>query len=110
MYDTYTKLFNSLVTPILDYSSPVWGNKCTTQLINVQKHAMKYFLGCSKTMPFGAMTGEMGWDYRLNLNNMLKYFLKLENDECNVNLSLIYKWCKSLASNIRKRKIGTGHA
>ncbi len=59
----------------LDYGSPVWGNKCPTQLINVQKHAMRYFLGCSKTMPLAATTGEMGWvplHYRLNLN-MLKY-------------------------------------
>ncbi len=44
MYDTYTKLFTEF--PGYDYGSPVWGNKCPTQLINVQKHAMRYFLGC----------------------------------------------------------------
>ena len=93
MYNTYTQLFNSLVLPVIDYSSPVWGNKNPTSLINIQKHAMRFFLGCTKTMPLAAMTGEMGClplHYRLTLN-MLKYHLKLENNECNITLSLVYK-------------------
>ena len=88
MYASYTKLFNSLVEPIFDYGSPVWGNKIPTALINIQKRAMRYFLGCGKTMPLVALTGEMGWislQYRFN-HNMLKYFLNLECGQCNKNL------------------------
>ena len=56
-------------------------------------------------MPLAAMTGEMGClplHYRLTLN-MLKYHLKLENNECNITLSLVYKWCKSLALSKKKK-------
>ena len=27
----------------------------------IQKSAMRFFMGCSKTMPIAALTGEMGW-------------------------------------------------
>ena len=105
MYDTYTQLFNSLVLPIIDYGTAVWGNKPSPTLLSIQKNAMRYFLGCTKTMPLVAMTGEMGWlplQYRLHLN-MLKLFLKLENNECNVNLVNVYAWCVSLAVERRKK-------
>ena len=42
MYKSYTQLFNSLVAPIIDYGSVIWGHTEHAQLSMIQKNAMRY--------------------------------------------------------------------
>ena len=80
MYKSYTQLFTSLVVPIIDYGSVIWGHMDHPQLSMIRKNTMRYFLGCSKTMPIVALTVEMGWlpvHYRQMLI-VLKMYVKLE--------------------------------
>ena len=44
-FNTYTKMFNCGVTPILDYSSGVWGFKKFSKCDTVQNRAIRLFLG-----------------------------------------------------------------
>ena len=61
-YETYTKLFHSMVTPILDYCNGVWniGKNCK-RFDNVQNRAIRYYCRLNKTSPIAGMNGDMGW-------------------------------------------------
>ena len=43
-YDTYSHLYNTLVAPVMDYSSCIWGFKHHKCLENVQNNAIRFFL------------------------------------------------------------------
>ena len=72
-YNTFTKLFDSCVSPILDYCSGVWGHKKCDKIESVQNRAMKHFLGINRFAPTYAVRGDMGWfscHYRRNINTI----------------------------------------
>ncbi|CAG2189455.1 unnamed protein product [Mytilus edulis] len=60
-YETFTKLFSSMVTPVMDYSSGVWGYKIYDKLETLQNRAIRTFLGVGKSAPNPAICGDMGW-------------------------------------------------
>ena len=60
-YDTFSKLYNTGVVPILNYGSEVWGFGKFTVCDNVQNKAMRFFLGVHKYTPTAAVQGDMGW-------------------------------------------------
>ena len=60
-YDIYTKLFQTGVTPIMDYCAGVWGFNDHKAFDNVQNRAMRYFLGVNKFVPTHLLYGDMGW-------------------------------------------------
>lgn len=62
-YKTYEKLYNSCVTPVLDYCSSVWGLRCYSQIDMVQNRAIRYFLGVHRFTPTLAINGEVGWTH-----------------------------------------------
>ena len=61
-YDSYSKLFESCVTPILDYGCGGWftGNDCT-KLDNVQNRAIRFFCGLPRNTSLAVLNREMGW-------------------------------------------------
>ena len=60
-YDTFTKVFDSTVIPIMTYSSGVWGYKVYDKLERLQYRAIRTFLGVGKTTPIPAICGDFGW-------------------------------------------------
>ncbi len=60
-YECFTKLYDSLVQPILDYGASIWGTKEFSCVIAVQNRASRYFMGVSKYTPTGAEHGDMVW-------------------------------------------------
>ncbi len=60
-YHTYTKMYHSGVTPILDYSCEIWGHKDFSIINSVQHKAMRVFLGLHRFAPIPAMNGDMCW-------------------------------------------------
>ena len=60
-YSTYTKLFDSCVTPVLDYSSGVCGFSKYNCLEAIQNRAIRIYLGVHKFAPTLALQGDMGW-------------------------------------------------
>ena len=58
---TYTKLYNSCVVPVMDYCSGVWGFKQHSKADVVQNRAIRYFLGVHRFTPTLALNGEVGW-------------------------------------------------
>ena len=84
-FKSFYKLYNSCVTPILDYSASTWGFKQYTPIDCVQNRAMRYFLGVHRFAPTLAMTGDTGWIpsmYR-RWTSMLRFWnriLNVDND------------------------------
>ncbi len=60
-YSTYTKLFESLVCPVMDYSAAIWGNKTYDVLDNVFNRAQRFFTGVHRLCPIDGFSGDMGW-------------------------------------------------
>ena len=59
---TYGKLFHNCVTPVIDYGAGVWGLTKNPKAENVQRRAIRFFLGVHKFAPNLAIEGDMGWD------------------------------------------------
>ena len=60
-YSTFSKLYNSCVTPILDYASEIWGYKNYNRPNLVQNKAMRIFMGVHRYAPVAGLEGDMAW-------------------------------------------------
>lgn len=60
-FKCYTKLFESLVLPILTYAAAVWGYKSYSCDNAVFNRACRFYLGVGKYTPKAAVQGDMGW-------------------------------------------------
>ena len=58
----YTKLFESIVSPVINYRACIWGFKTYSCINAVQNRAMRFFLGVGRYTPVAALHGEMGWE------------------------------------------------
>ena len=58
---TFTRLFDALIWPIMDYSASIWGTCDFSCVDNVFNQACRFFLGVGKYTPVVAIRGEMDW-------------------------------------------------
>ena len=60
-YNTWKKLYETLVEPVLLYSSGVWGMSDFGKIKTVQNKACRYFLGLGRNAANIVSQGDMGW-------------------------------------------------
>ena len=61
-YHSFTKLFESCVSPIMDYASGAWSaGETHKKLSQVQDRACRYFCGLSHNCSIAGMMGDIGW-------------------------------------------------
>ena len=60
-YKIFTKLYDTMVQPIISYGAAIWGQKSFGVINAVQQRAMKFFLGVPKRAPNAGVIGDMGW-------------------------------------------------
>ena len=60
-FDTFNKLYHSMVVPITDYCSSVWGYGIFTKAASIQNRAICYFLGVHSKAPLAGLQGEVNW-------------------------------------------------
>lgn len=60
-YQVYTKLYDSLVWPIISYGAAIWGTKEFACINAVHNRASRFFLGVGKYAPNAGVNGDMGW-------------------------------------------------
>ena len=102
-FDTYTKIFESTVIPILEYGSGVWGIKRYDSLERLQYRAVRTFLGVSLTTPIPAIMGEMGW-YPIHLRtqkNIVRLFCRLTNLSDTRICRQVFLWDQSTSARYR---------
>ena len=61
LYNVFTKLYDSLVQPVISYSAPIWGYKTLSCIDAIQNRAMRSFLSTNKYTPTPAVIGNLGW-------------------------------------------------
>jgi len=50
-FQTFTRLFDASVSPVLEYGSEIWGYKDNILCERVQQRASRYFLGVPPKLP-----------------------------------------------------------
>ena len=83
-FECFTKCYNSLVQPVIDYGSSVWCTNGYSCLETVQYRACRYFFGLGKYAPTPAVSGDMRWlspGHKQRLSVMRKWLrvLSMEN-------------------------------
>ena len=61
-FNVFSKLYDSVVYPVISYGGSIWGNKSYSCINAVQNKAMRFFLGVGKYTPVAAVEGDMGWE------------------------------------------------
>ena len=98
-YKIYTKLYESCVTPVLDYAAEVWGYKNYSKPNNVQNKAMRIFMGVHRFAPIAGLEGDMAWmcpQYRRWLA-MLRFWNKLIKMDNTRLVKRIFEWSHAQA-------------
>ena len=93
-YDTYSKLYNNLVVPVMDYSSAIWGYKDYNKNNTVQHRAMRTFLGVGKYTAIPALYGELCWmtPHMRHQLDMIRLFVRLVNMSGDRLTHQVFKW------------------
>ena len=83
-YKTFTKLYDCCVTPIMDYSSAVWGYKYNKSLDRLHHRAMRTFLCVNRSATIVGLEGEMGWKtpivcHKINILRFWNRLMKMNN-------------------------------
>ena len=78
-FDSFTKLYESCVTSILDYASEVWGCCKAPSCNKIQQRAIRYYLGVHRFCPIPALNGDIGWNTCLVRRkiSMVRYWNRL---------------------------------
>ncbi len=95
-YEVFTKLYNALVQPVLDYGAGIWGTREFSCINSVQHRACRFYLGLGKYTPNVASEGEMGWPFPQERSWLCvtRLWCRLRNmDDSRLN-KRIYQWAK----------------
>ena len=60
-FEVYSKLYDSVVWPVIAYGAAIWGDRTYSCIEAVQNRAMRFFLGVGKYTPTAGICGDMGW-------------------------------------------------
>ncbi len=79
--DIYRKLYDTLVTPIIEYAAAIWGQQELGCISAIQNRACRYVMGVSKYISNAAVQGDMGWKTEGHRQKfcMLRLWLRLMN-------------------------------
>ena len=106
-YTTYTKMFDSCVSPMLDYCSGVWGYNKLEKLDTVQNRAIRLFLGVHRFTPNKAIKGDMGWipsriRRHVNILRLWNRLIGLSSDRLTRKIFDYDKSCGQWCKSVRK--------
>ena len=60
-FEVYSKLYDTLVWPVISYGAAVWGEKSYSCIEAIQNRAMRFYLGVGRYTPCAGVSGDMGW-------------------------------------------------
>ena len=98
-YEIFTKLYQSLVEPVMLYGAALWGSKGYNKLNVIQNRACKYFLGVPRSTSNVACMGDMGWlsvEAKQHLE-MVRFWCRLKNMNKDKLTYRIHQWSLSMS-------------
>ena len=89
-------LFDTLVSPILNYSSEIWGMHSASDIEMIHTKFLRFILGVKKSTNLAALYGELGRIPFIVLRNinMIKYWIKILHQDNTSLLGQIYLMLK----------------
>ncbi|KAK6181789.1 hypothetical protein SNE40_009574 [Patella caerulea] len=102
-YDSFTKLYNNLIYPIISYGAAIWGDREFSCVTAVQNRACRYFLGVGRYTPNAAVNGDMGWVpiHVRQWDSVIRHYGRLCNLTDSRLTKIVFNW-SNLKSNITK--------
>ncbi|XP_033750928.1 uncharacterized protein LOC117335116 [Pecten maximus] len=93
-YSVFTKLYESLVQPVLLYCSAIWGQAERREINNVQNRAIKVFLGATKNTSNAGVIGDMGWLSTLSKQRIevFRFYCRVKSANPDKLLRKIHNW------------------
>ena len=84
-FNTYKKLYDSCIVPIMDYAGGVWGYEPNENLKRKEYKSGPCFFGVNKYAPIVGVEGEMGWitpavHRKLEILRLWNRLMSLEED------------------------------
>lgn len=103
-YQCFTRLYESLVEPVLLYGAAIWGYKDHGLINTVQNKAARFFLGVSPRSPNMAIIGDIGWTTVKGKQyiEIARFWLRLRSFNPLRITSKIFKWSLRLANVYKK--------
>ncbi len=100
-YATFTKLYDTLVYPVIEYGSAIWGTRDFSCINAIHNRACRFFLGLGRYAPNIAVNGDMGWKPPTvrQWERVFRYWNRcISMDETRINKS-IFQWSFACAQN-----------
>ena len=96
-YSCFTKLYNALVVPIIQYGAAIWGTKSFSGIDAIHNRACRFFLGVGKYTPNAAVQGDMGWPLPIyhQWSAIIRFWKRLEGMNVNRIDSRVFSFCKT---------------
>jgi hypothetical protein len=103
-YNVFTKLFDSMVWPVINYGASIWGTRSFSCIDAIVNRAMRFYLATGKYTPNAAVIGDMGWDPALvrQLSAVCAFWSRLVNMDVNRINKKIFKYCAEKSTNTCK--------
>ncbi len=103
-FNTFSKMFDTCVNTILNYSSEIWGFKDYKCCDDVQYRAIRYFLGLHRFTPLLSLRGEMGWDslQQLRWLCIARYWSRLLKMDPSRLTRILFEWEYEYTTNASK--------
>ncbi len=84
-FKTFSKLYHTSVTTVMDYCSAVWGFKKLETCDRIQQRATRYYLGVHQLAPILGLEGDIGWHRcrtrrLIEMGRMWNRFISMDDD------------------------------
>jgi hypothetical protein len=101
-YETFTHLYKSLVSPVLNYGAGIWGTSKYQCLNTVQNKACRFYLGVGKYAANNATRGDMGWtlQYHNQCVEVFRLWGRIKSFSDERQCKMIHNFCNVLKSKI----------
>ena len=98
-YVTFSKLYDTLVWPIMDYSSAIWGTHDYNVVNTIHNQACRFFLGVGKYTPTCAVHCEMAWISPLHRQwiSVTRYLCRLRKMDMERINKKVFVWAVNAA-------------
>ena len=100
-FNVFTKLYYSIVYPVINYAASIWGNKSYSCINAVQNKAIRLFLVVGEYTSVAALEGEMGWEPSLikQWSSIGRHVVRISRTPVNRINKRIALWAHSKASH-----------
>ena len=95
-FETFSKLYGSMVWSVINYGASVWGTRQFTCINSIQLRATRYFMEVGRYTPNAAVQGDCGWMPTVvrQWSTVLNQWQRLKSMDINRINYKVFEWCE----------------